>query len=53
MTRVLFLGYDPDTVDFSDPGTAARHDGGEGSRRYRGCDEAICLAWMGSGPLLY
>ena len=19
MTRVLFLGYDPDTVDFSDP----------------------------------
>lgn len=53
MTRVLLLGYDPDTVDFSEPCTAARHDRREGSSRYRGCDEAVCLARMGGGLLLY
>jgi len=29
MTRILFVGYDPDTVDFSDPALPPGMDGGK------------------------
>ena len=35
------VGYDPETVDYSDPALPPGMTAEKGSRRHRGCDEAV------------
>ncbi len=41
MTRILLLGLDPETVDFSDPALPPGMTAEIGSRWHRGCGEAV------------
>jgi hypothetical protein len=46
MTRVLLVGYDPESVDFSDPALPPGDDRRENSCRHCGCAGAVRCTGM-------